>query len=138
MGVGLKKIAFFILINVFLLMSCSGYKQMNKEEEQIIFAYKASIYNACLKASGVTIANDASPSINFQVIGDLYLFKFADSIGNNQAKLIKERAQWFKGGDMEGHSAILNGCLELYDSKYVDSLAQDYAKRWVENQKKYK
>ena len=135
MGVRLKKIVFFVFISVFLLESCSGYKQTSKEKQQVIFAYKASICNACLEASGVTIAKDASPSLNFQLIGDFAFLRFADSIGMSQAKLIEERSIWFKGSEMEEHSAILNGCLELYDSKYVDSLAQDYAKKWVKNQK---
>jgi hypothetical protein len=138
MGARLKKIVFFVFMSVFLLESCSGYKQIRNDKQQVIFAYKASICDACLKASGVIIAKDASPSLNFQLIGDFNFLRLADSIGLYQAKLIKERAGWFKGGEMEEHSAILNGCLELYDSKYVDSLARDYAKKWVENQKKYK
>ena len=124
-----KKYVLIILCFSFLL-SCKTSPKFNrneistdKEKKEWIFAFKSQVFYECLKNNNVMIEKDASPSLNFQVLGDYNVLSKTTAIGKNYSKIINYRATWLKGGDLEGYKAITNGCLSFFESKELDSIA---------------
>ncbi|PZO22835.1 MAG: hypothetical protein DCE86_18035 [Flavobacteriaceae bacterium] len=124
-----KKYVLIILCFSFLL-SCKTSPKFNrneistdKEKKEWIFAFKSQVFYECLKNNNVMIEKDASPSLNFQVLGDYNVLSKTTAIGKNYSKIINDRATWLKGGDLEGYKAITNGCLSFFESKELDSIA---------------
>lgn len=118
----MNKIIIFTLI--LLLASC---KSQTKNDWKT--AYKANVFCSCLKNSGAKIEKDASPSLNFQIIEDFKIIAETDSIGKRYSDIIKERNVWYKGGDLDGYSNIVNGCLEFYNSRELDALSKKRSKK---------
>src|SRR5690554_3100348 len=112
----MKKVT--LLLAVFFVISCKTQK-----EKHWVSAYKANVFCSCLKNLDVKIKNDASPSLNFQIIGDFNVIAETDSIGKMYSDIIKERNVWYKGGDLDGYNNIINGCLEFYNSKELQKIA---------------
>lgn len=109
-----------ILLSIFsFVVSCKSQQKNDWKS-----AYKANVFCSCLKNSGVKIKNDASQSLNFQIIGDFKIIAETDSIGKQYAYIIKNRNIWYKGGDLEGYSNIINGCLEFYNSRELEVLSK--------------
>ncbi|MBL7868955.1 MAG: hypothetical protein JNM71_13150 [Flavobacterium lindanitolerans] len=137
-----KKYVLIILCFSFLL-SCKTSSKFNrneistdKEKKEWIFAFKAQVFYECLKNNNVMIEKDASPSLNFQVLGDYNVLSKTNAIGKNYSKIINDRATWLKGGDLEGYKAITNGCLSFFESKELDSIANSEYRNMKSNSKK--
>lgn len=113
-----------ILTLILLLASC---KSQTKNDWKT--AYKANVFCSCLKNSGAKIEKDASPSLNFQIIEDFKIIAETDSIGKRYSDIIRERNVWYKGGDLDGYSNIVNGCLEFYNSRELDALSKKRSKK---------
>lgn len=116
----------------FLLICCNSVRKkevQDKEEQQWIFAFKASTFSSCLKHNGAVINNDASPSLEFQALVDLNAVDKADSLAKSYSKIIEERAAWL-GEDFKGYKAVVNGCLTFYESKELDSIARAEYKKF--------
>ncbi|WP_294284759.1 hypothetical protein [uncultured Chryseobacterium sp.] len=108
-----------IVILILLLISC---KSQQKNDWKT--AYKANVLCSCVKNSGAKIEEDASPSINFQILGDFKIIAETGSIGKRYSDIIKERNVWYKGGDLDDYSNIVNGCLDFYNSKELEILSR--------------
>lgn len=106
---------------VILFLSLVSCKSQQKQEW--ISAYKANVFCSCIENLDVQIKNDATPSLNFQIIGDFKVLTETDSLGKVYSDIIKERSIWYKGGDLEGYNNIINGCLEFYNSKELEKMA---------------
>ena len=102
----------------------------NKEKKEWIFAFKAKVFYKCFQQSGVIMDKDASPSLNFEVLGDFKILSKVDSIGQSHSKVINDRSAWLKGGDLDGYRAITNGCLSFFESKELDSIANSEYKKF--------
>ena len=129
-----------IIIFSLLLWSCKTPKAvdnkhpiMSKEKKEWLFAFKANTFFECLKYSGVKIEKDASPSLNFEILGDFKLLSRTDSLGKNYSKIINDRGVWLKEGDLDGYKSIVNGCLIFYGSKELDSIAEKEYKKAFKN-----
>ncbi len=126
-----------IILCVLFLSSCKTSIQQNetsenKEKKEWIFAFKANAFYKCMVESGAKIDKDASPSLNFEVLGNFKTLKKTDSIGKNYSKIIKDRSVWLGS---EGHKAICNGCLVLYESKELDSIANAEYKKHMHSKR---
>ena len=119
-----------MILWVLMVLSCKVSKKQNqqdnirhKEKQQWIFAFKSSVFYECIKHSGIKIEKDASPSLNFEVLGDFKILSKTDLIGKNYSKIIEDRSVWLKDGDLDGYKAITNGCLSFFASRELDSIA---------------
>ncbi|HEU4496969.1 MAG TPA: hypothetical protein VFR70_07950 [Flavobacterium sp.] len=93
------------------------------------------MFYECIKQSGATIEKDASPSLNFEVLGDFKVLSKIDSIGKSYSKVINDRSAWLKGGDLDGYRAITNGCLSFFESRELDSVANASYRKIFEQKK---
>lgn len=139
----MKKKYVLIILCISFLLSCKTSSKFNrneiardKEKKEWIFAFKSQVFYECLKNNNVMIEKDASPSLNFQVLGDFNVLSKANAIGKNYSKIINGRATWLKGGDLEGYKAITNGCLFFFESKELDSIANSEYRNMKSNSKK--
>lgn len=107
-----------ILLMSLILISCK-----TQEKNQWISAYKTNVFCSCLKNFDVQIKNDATSSLNFQIIGNFEILAETDSLGKVYSDIIRERNIWYKGGDLDGYNNIINGCLEFYNSKELRKIA---------------
>ncbi|WP_277015569.1 hypothetical protein [Flavobacterium lindanitolerans] len=139
----MKRKSILIILCISFLLSCKTSSKFNrndiprdKEKKEWIFAFKAQVFYECLKNNNVMIEEDASPSLNFQVLGDFNVLSKTNAIGKNYSKIINDRATWLKGGDLEGYKAITNGCLFFFESKELDSIANSEYRNMKSNSKK--
>lgn len=113
-----------------MLTSCSSIKIKNKDQQDWIFAFKATAFKSCLLESygekfNVLLSNDQSVSANFEV---LYVenTKIAEKVAKNFANSI---LTFPKDTDFEGKKNVLNSCLIFYESKLLDSIAKSEYKK---------
>ena len=136
----MKRKHILIILCLSILLSCKTANQNarleSKEKKEWIFAFKSQTFYECLINSGAIVEKDASPSLNFQILGDLNILSQINSIGKNYSKIINDRSTWFKGGDLEGYKSITNGCLFFFESKELDSIANlEYLNMKLTNKK---
>lgn len=125
-----------IILILLPLVSCHSARTEHqyKDEQQWIFAFKASAFSSCLKHNGVVIGNDASPSLQFEALVDIKAIDKTDSLAKSFSEIIEERAAWL-GEDFKGYKAIVNGCLSFYESKELDSVTRVEYKKFREEHK---
>ena len=126
----MRKKQIVMILGILTFSSCKVSKNQNqednfrdKEKQEWIFAFKSSVFYECVKHSGVKIEKDASPSLNFEVLGDFKILSKTDLIGKSYSKIIEDRSAWLKDGDLDGYKAITNGCLSFFASRELDSIA---------------
>lgn len=101
-----------------VLTACSVQKSQQKQDW--LKSYKKQVFISCMKsANTATLQSDISESINMEVMGDTFYIKEAD----NLAREYNKRIQPAKILDYSGKKALINGCLEYYNSKVLDDLA---------------
>lgn len=122
----MKSIA--IISFLILFIACSP-KQVVKENEWIT-AYKNTACIACMSEVQECNKNDISNAINFDLIGNTFYFKQADSLGKLYGLAIKPSPNM----DYEGRKIITNSCLEFYNSKKLDSISQLAYKNYLAHQ----
>lgn len=124
----------FFCLSLCFLYSCNCHKaKVNNglhggfppnEKQAWIEAYKSEYFISCLGAAyGKSFdslnAIDVSSSVNTEIIGS----EISDRVDSIGFKIGKVRS--FDEGDFAGKKSVVNNCLQYYNSKELDSLAEN-------------
>jgi hypothetical protein len=128
-GMG-NRSCFIALIFCITLGACSVQKKQQKADW--INSYKRQVFISCLNVQNRELSkNDVSESINADILGNTYYLKQADSLGKGFYRLIRPS----KILDHNNNRALVNGCLEYYESKQLDSMAKSAYKEYLTTKK---
>lgn len=121
-----NRLCFIALFFCITLSACSVQRKQDKEDW--MNSYKRQVFISCIKSQNTSVLkNDISESINSELLGNTSYVKQADSLGNKFYKLIQPS----KILDYNNNKALVNGCLEYYGSKQLDSIAKSAYKKYL-------
>lgn len=126
----LKFIKRFIIYLVFIyfVSSCGAYKKINinKEEENFVFAYKKAVLYGCInEATNNNLSLFCSENNDLGLAFETEIIHHEDVINAvNKGKLLSKKIRIINYEDFEGKKPIFSDCINFAFSTEIDSIAR--------------